>query len=224
MAFGKDCITAAQHELLSGGPGWVKSELFTVQATIPAGSPAYTRPQLMEGRAPKLELMIRSMLIERFKLAAHRETRDVSVFALTLAKKGPKLTPVEQGSCDPALPPFPVGGQTAGQKPPCMQGINVNQKSHFHVFGNAISLNVFCQLLSGGLDRPVIDRTGISGFFDIQLEAAVDGTIFQNFPLKADEPAASVFTAIQEQLGLKLDSVKEPVEAIVIDSAEKPQP
>jgi uncharacterized protein (TIGR03435 family) len=220
LAYGKQCVENAQRDLLIGGPGWVKSDQFTIQATIPDGSPAYNRRQLMDGNAPKLQQMIQTLLMERFKVSVHRDNKEMAVYALTVAKNGPKLMPFEEGSCDPTSAPTPR--VAPGQKPACARGYNVNPRVHFNLWANGITLDRFAQLLTGALDRPVIDRTGITGAFEIHLESDVDGTMYERMSLRADDSPPSVFDAFESQLGLKLESVKAPVEVLVIDHAEKP--
>src|SRR5215831_2686376 len=84
------CSFVSFGNLLIGGPGWIRSERFEVQALMPEGSPAYTLDQFMKGDAPVLEKMLQALLAERFKLAVHRETKDVTAYALLSGKGGPK--------------------------------------------------------------------------------------------------------------------------------------
>jgi uncharacterized protein (TIGR03435 family) len=223
LANGMDCVHAAQIGLISGGPSWLASDQFTIQATMPEGTPGYTRHQLLNGQAPKLQKMIQTLLTERFKVTTHHESREMSVYALTIAKGGPKLHPAEEGNCDPTSGPIPAAQRTPGQKPPCVNGFNVNRQGHFNVFMDAATLDSFAQLLGGALQRPVVDRTGINGVFDIRLESSVDDTMFHDaFAADPADNSPSVFDAIQQQFGLKLESTKAPIEVLVIDHAEKP--
>jgi uncharacterized protein (TIGR03435 family) len=226
LAFGKPCVSSAKLDLLTGGPAWVKSDVFTIQATIPEGTPAYTSRQLLSGRAPKLQAMIEKLLRDRFKLSVHSDTGELAVYALTVVKGGPKLTPFQEGSCDATSPlTLEALRPRQGQKPLCSQIFNLNQRGHFNVIANGSTLDEFAQILTGALDRPVINRTGIAGVFDLHLESAPDWTIFCHEPPCSDLPVdnpPSVFDAIQRQLGLKLESTKAPVEVLVIDRAEKP--
>jgi uncharacterized protein (TIGR03435 family) len=115
-----------------------------------------------------------------------------------------------------------------GQKPLCRRIYYLGQQSHFNVVAEDATLDGFAQLLSGSFDRPVINRTGISGVFNLHLEAAPDYTLFCHEPpcTNLPEPPTGnlppVFDAIQEQLGLKLESTKAPVQTLIIDHAEKP--
>ena len=164
---------------LSGGPGWITSERYDIDAQ------AQGNPGMDIMRGP----MLLALLEDRFKLKTHRETREVPVYALTVTDDGPKLQP--------------PSGNSRGA-----------------------SLDEFSKLLHSALDRPVIDRTGIAGRFDFHLEFAPDETTPR--PLGGGRgggprPAGpTIFTAIQEQLGLKLEPADGPVEFVVIDRVEKP--
>ena len=214
---------------ISGGPGWLDSDHYDITAKAEGNPPLET----MMGP------MLQSLLEDRFKLKLHRETREVPVYALTVAKAGLKLKPLDKPDCDPPdltrilAPPAP------GQQPPNFCGA-----ARFGRNGAILTLNIhtmslkeFSQYISRGplgpqLDRPVIDKTGIDGIFDFHLEFAPD----QNTPgfllqlrrpvqngVPSDEPVGpSIFTALQEQLGLKLDPTKGPGDFLVIDHVEKP--
>jgi len=221
MAYGKDCVSNAQLGLLTGGSGWISSDPYTIQAIIPPSTPAYTRYQLMSGNAPKLQAMMQTLLAERFKLSVHRETREMSVYALTVAKGGHKLQPAQEGNCDPNSGLIPRA-QRGDQKPACIGGFNVNRQGHFNVFVDATTIANLAQILTGALERPVIDRTGLAGVYDFHFESSVEDTMFHEMKLEPTDNPPSVFEAIQQQLGLKLESTKGPVEVLVIDRAEKP--
>jgi uncharacterized protein (TIGR03435 family) len=223
MAYGKDCVDIAKWGLISGGPSWVKSDQYTIQAILPEGSPAYTWRQLLEGYAPKLHAMIEAMLVDRFKLVVRRESKEMPVYALTVAKGGPKLTPFQESTCDATshLSPALIRGGP-GITPLCFRGVQLNLKGHFSITANGSTLSTFAQLLTGGLDRPVIDRTGIAGVYDLHFESSKENTLYENARFQPDDDPPSVFTAIEAQLGLKLEPMKGPVEVLIIESAEKP--
>ncbi len=196
---------------VEGGPAWIKSDRYQVNAKA-EGNPGQ---ELMRGP------MMQNLLEDRFELKIHRETREVPVYALTVAKGGPKLQPSKEGSCAPVdltkAPAMPAEGQklpnfcgmsTGGVKGP-------NWTGDFH----RVSMTEFSQQLP--FDRPVIDKTGLAGVFDFHLEYAAEDA---RGGAPADDPAGapSIFTAIQEQLGLKLEPAKGPGEFLVIDSIEKP--
>jgi uncharacterized protein (TIGR03435 family) len=201
-----------------GGPSWIYSDRFDIAAKA-AGD---LTPE-------RVSLMLRRLFVERFKLAVHTETRDLPIYALVLAKKdggvGPKLRrsnidcdavaaeAAAQGGAPPPLRP--------GEPPPCSIG--------FGAFGQMAArgkpLSQLLTFFSQVTQRTVVDRTGLSGSFDIDLTWTPD----PSFPAPptagtppVDSNGPSMFTAVQEQLGLKLESEKAPLQALVIDRIELP--
>jgi uncharacterized protein (TIGR03435 family) len=161
--------------------------------------------------------MLQALLEDRFKLKIRRETKEVPVYALTVGKSGAKLQQFKEGTSSPPTP---------GQKPDCTSMISgsANGPNMARVFMQATTVDEFSKALGFVLARPIINKSGITGLFDFHLEYAIDETT--GGPARAtpsDEPAGpSIFTAIQEQLGLKLDSDKGPGERLVIDRVERP--
>jgi uncharacterized protein (TIGR03435 family) len=172
--------------------------------------------------------MLQALLEDRFKLKAHRETIEVPVYLLTVAKGGLKLEAFKEGACTPRdlsqFPPPPLGPNScrffASMKGPNMswvvQGATVEE---------------FCRIVLPRLDRPVIDKTGLTGRFNFPLEympEAVSYPSLRDGPDRpaspSDDPAAgpSIFTALQQQFGLKLEPAKGPGDILVIDRVERP--
>lgn len=150
--------------------------------------------------------MVQALIAERFQLKFHRETREIPVYVLTVAKNGHKMKARTEGD----------GGAPTSM---LFRGANLPAR------------NTSISMLVGGmqklvLDRPIIDKTGLKGNFDFDLAWRPDGTQFGGqggtLPAAADPNRADIFTAMQEQLGLKLDAEKGPGEVIVIDKVEKP--
>jgi uncharacterized protein (TIGR03435 family) len=207
---------------ISGGPAWINSDHYDIEAKAEGGL-----------RAEQMGPMIQSLLEDRFKLRVHREMRELPVYELTVAKSGLKLQPLKEAciSRDPMSPPSPPA---PGQKPPNFCGTPRMRLKRQNVTWDlhAASMTDFSAYLNfpaRNLDRTVIDKTGVAGIFDFHLEFTPDGAtpFFQGRggpvpPTSADDPAGpSIFTALQE-LGLKLESAKGPVEFLVIDHVEKP--
>jgi uncharacterized protein (TIGR03435 family) len=207
-----------------GGPDWLRNEGFDIEAK---GDPNTANAQVM--------LMLQSLLEERFQLKYHREMRELPVYALTVGKGGSKLPAPKAGSCvkvDGAAPP--ARGET---RPPC-GGLNMLFTPKGMTSGGGdVPMTELIRTLSEFLDRPVLDRTGITTHFDVILEFAVDdtlaglgkewGSVAGHRESMAAAAAASgagpnILLAVQEQLGLKLDSTKGPVEVLVIDHVERP--
>ena len=164
--------------------------------------------------------MLQALLEDRFKLKTHQETREVPVYALTVAKGGSKLKPFLEGSCTAlpltlTRPPLQPGQQY------CKAMVRPQPPT---VHAEGATLTEFSKLVALVFDRPVIDRTGIAGKFDIHLEFAVDeSTPRLRLSDSDDSPrGVSIFTAIQQQLGLKLEAAKGPGEFLLIDRIERP--
>ena len=210
---------------IAGGPDWLRNEGFDIEAR---GDSQATKEQLM--------LMLQSLIEERFQLRYHRETREGSVFALSVAKNGPKLPTPKEGGC--VNPDDPAPSNSRADRP-CGRLYMTMKPSGMVALGGAVAMPEFIQTLSSTLGRPVLDRTGITAKFDVSLEFASDDTVASFFSLwgsvaghreamaAAAPPgsagaAPNIIVALREQLGLKLDSTKGPVEVMVIDHVEKP--
>jgi len=192
---------------VEGAPDWVQSARYTIEAKAEG-------PQTEEmTKGP----MLQALLEDRFQLKTHRETREVPVYELTVAKGGPKLQPFD-GSCTPVdfakTPQLPTPPKAPGECRNVFGTSGPNSTSYYR----GISVDDFAthRLGVGTVGRPVINKTGITGRFDIHLEFTPDRN--------ADKPDAgpSIFTALQEQLGLKLIPAKGPGEFLVIDHVERP--
>jgi uncharacterized protein (TIGR03435 family) len=180
-----------------GGPSWMASDRYDVVG----------RPQA-EGVPNERQLrgMIRTLLEDRFKLTIHREKRELPAYALVVGS-GAKMTKNESN---------PNGLPGLGFRAPGQLGVV-----------NATMADFVSVMQSNVLDRPVVDRTGLQGRFDYTLNWTPDESQFRGMGLNIPPPPADakfpgLFTAIQEQLGLKLESVNAPVEVLVIDRVERP--
>lgn len=213
---------------LEGGPGWIDSERYQVTAKA-EGTPGQ---DMMHGA------MLQALLEDRFKMKVRRETREVPAYAMTAVKSGPKLKPAPEGAC--AVLDLSRVGAPAGreEKPLPICTLAMRRKS-----GTAVSWDVHGATLGDlaaslgiDLDRIVIDKTGIAGKFDFHLDFSPDETtaglnemrrpggeqVFPQ-PTASDPPGApSIFTAMQQQLGLRLESTKGPREFVVIERVERP--
>ncbi len=196
-----DLITMS-HEVhlrqVVGGPAWMESDKFDITGRPQAeGTPSSTQ----------LRGMIRSILESRFKLTTHREKREMPAYALTVGGGTPKLARNETNPNGPPALLFKGLG--------VLPAVNATMSE----FAGVLQLAV--------LDRPVIDRTGLQGRFDFTLSWTPDESQFRSMGVQVPPPAADaklpgLFTAIQEQLGLRLERVNAPVEVIVIDRVERP--
>jgi uncharacterized protein (TIGR03435 family) len=184
---------------ISGGPDWVDSQHFTIEAVTP-GDVAPTRLEQMR--------MLRALLVERFGLTFHRQQKEMSIYALSVASGGPKLKPAAKPDDQPQI-------------------FGVVYPDKIQVPARSVTMDDFVAMLQRAtLDRPTVNRTGLVGKFDFDLVWAQDETQYGGQVPKAPDDAQNppLFTAIQQQLGLRLEATKGPVEALVIDHAEKPTP
>ena len=184
---------------VSGGPSWIDSDRYDIVAK----TPNEIRPNLDEQMS-----MLRKLLADRFKLTFHRERKELSIYALTVARNGPKL---KQSTEPPDAPPVLVNRIFPGR-------VLLPAR-------NATMAQLASMMQRAVLDRPVLDKTGLSGKYDFDLEWTPDETQFggqgppgaPEIPLKPD-----LFAALQQQLGLRLEAAKGPVEVLVVDQVERP--
>jgi uncharacterized protein (TIGR03435 family) len=201
---------------LSGGPGWTNSDRYDIDATVEGESrgtgPAYRTLVLRR---------LQTLLQDRFKLAVHRETKELPIYELVVAKGGFKLQPVKEGSC---VPFDAEKFRAPGSNPMDFCGYGGFGRGFFEAStGSMADLAYQLPMVVG---RTIVDKTGIKGVFRIHLSfqfvpPATPPDAAGN-PTPADDAGTSIFTALQEQLGLKLESSKGPVEVLVIDHVEKP--
>lgn len=211
---------------ISGGPSWINSDRFDVVANaegMPAGLDASnTGAGAATSREiagiDRIRLMMRTLLADRFKLTVHNELRELPIYALVIdrndGKLGPQLRKVDV-DC--------VALRESGSDAPC-GGFRGLESGHYT--GRAVSMTMVAGLLEGRVGRMVFDRTELVGKFDVDLQWTPEQA---QRPGDLDLPPSdlngpSIFTAVREQLGLKLESVKGPVEVLVIDSVEQPTP
>ncbi len=182
------------HQIV-GAPAWFSSEKYDITGKTEAGG----RPSQEQWQA-----MVRKLLADRFRLAFHRELRELPVYALSVAKGGAKISRTNSKNERPA-----IMGRGPG-----------------NWLFNFTSMSDFCKLLQGLLDRPVVDRTGLAGRYDFTLTSTPDALPAKNPGPNALTPAAAdpppeLFTATRQQLGLTIKATKLPTEVLVIDRVEK---
>ena len=208
--FNPRVMTVSWTANIEGAPDWLQSELYQIEAKA-AGNP----PQIVMNGP-----MMQALLEDRLKLKTHLETRNVPVYELTAVRGGPKLQRSET-DCVPLDPMKPPAGETLpGQTSPKLCGGFAAGKGTLDF--SEMTISDFAQYLGRNIvRRPIIDKVGMAGRFNFHLQFAPD----ENTPLlrRSDEVTGpSIFTAMQEQLGLKLDPATGPHEFLVIDSVERP--
>lgn len=199
-----------QTSYVEGGPAWMRSERWDIEA-----APAEHAPfSIAEARQFQQELM-KAILRDRFHLIAHEETRQVPIFVLTVDKKAKIQRSADQGPIDlnaarPADGSLSRGGTRT----------NVRNKAG-SMTARAIDMGRLAGILAGQIGRPVEDHTGLTGLYDIDLKWTQESLqAGAETPATSDE--GSLFTAIKEQLGLKLSTGTGPTKVVVVDSVELP--
>jgi uncharacterized protein (TIGR03435 family) len=214
---------------IEGGPKWLDTDHFDIVAKAPAQLQALLGRGQAPGTGPgPMQLMMRSLLAERFKLVMHNETREASIYALVKAradgKLGPRMNPSTTDCAALARGrgpgPPPPGPPQPGERPPCGMFGGLGRFA-----AGAVTMPQFAQFLSQRVNRVIVDRTGLTGGFDLDLDFTPEQLPTGQLPPGVQLPPAdgpSIYTALQEQLGLKLDSQKGPVDVLVIDRIEQP--
>ena len=207
-----------------GGPGWMSSDRFDINAKAEGDIP----PRPPGSGAGPFQMMMRALLEERFKLATHQEKRDMPIYALVLARSDGKLGPQLQASTvdcaalrgrgrgPGGVPPGgpPPGPPSPTERPLCGMRITPGSLS-----GGGFPVSQLANILGPQVQRMVVDRTGLTGNFDFDLTWRPE-----QGPAASDSNGPSIFTALQEQLGLKLESTRDQVDVLVIDHIEPPTP
>jgi uncharacterized protein (TIGR03435 family) len=199
-----------EDDHLIGEPAWVKSSRFDIEARVAPED----APKLKGMKFPERKKMLVQLLVDRFGLKYHRETREVPVYEMVVAKGGVKMQPAKEQDPANARHMMMFGG--AGD-----------------IESQAMKMDALSHTLSGQLGRTVVDKTGLTGEYDFTLKWTPDEPA-PSMAGQGDAPSAanpdagnnptgpSLFTALEEQLGLKLESAKGPEEVIVIDHIEQP--
>lgn len=191
---------------LIGGPGWINADRFDIVAKaegvpqLDTNKPGSTVTDVDRDAVERIRLMLRRFLAERFTLRLHHETRQLPIYELVMAKTGSSFGPElrkSDGNC----------GRDCG---------SIRRTGPNTTVGLGVSTGSLAHTMSDWVRRTVVDKTGIVGPVDFTLVWAPDGT--------PDSGAPSIFTAVQEQLGLKLEPARGPVDVLVVDSADRPTP
>jgi uncharacterized protein (TIGR03435 family) len=212
---------------ITGLPDWSFKERYTIAAKAPEGTPS------TDSRA--MLVMVTNLLKDRFKMATHTETREMPVFHMVFARNDRRLGPALKESsaeCRAALAArgeeVRRGSRAAGRIGPgeC-ESVRINPGGTASLSG--VRMDMLAQILTPYVGRGVIDKTGLTGYYNLTLKwtpevgnAGVAPPVLPPGTLPLDPDAPNLFTAVQEQLGLKLESARAPLDVVVIDHLEKP--
>jgi bla regulator protein blaR1 len=196
---------------ITGGPNWIGSDRYDI-STKAEGEGDITPEQVKP--------MMQALLADRFKLTLHRETKEQPVYALVVGKNGPKLKE--------SAPEENVGARDGASDGPRRGGMQIRM-TRGQITAQGMSMEMLANQLSNRLGRNVLDKTELKGSYDFTLEFTPEGTQPMGprdggaeAPPPPESGAPSIFTAVQEQLGLKLESQKGQVELLVLDRIERP--
>jgi uncharacterized protein (TIGR03435 family) len=233
-AYGLSCTPWKGSFFLMGGPAWMKSDGWDIQANIPSGAPAFTSkpinvrggPPEQQTMEPRFRKMLQSLLEDRFKLVVRRETRPIPVYTLSVAKGGLKLKTWKDG--DPAtFQEWEAKLGLASEAERAREARDLGQQDRGWIVGLKAPWSVLMNQIKGGIDRPIVDRTGITtGEFIYRFNySRLLPPQSSDLPLPPNvttPTAPSLFNALEEELGLKLEAAMEPMEVFVVERLERP--
>jgi uncharacterized protein (TIGR03435 family) len=214
-----------RDDQIVGLPGWARTDRFDIVGKYPS---AEARGRVAE--------MVRALLLDRFKLKAHEEMRDGPAYALVKSRSdgrlGSQLRKAQVEDCAAYIQsrreagqPTSFGGGPGEKAPPCM-AVQTGDARDRIIMANSRTMTQFAGMVSSAVGRTVIDRTELMGLFDVELRWTPEVQ-----PASSGEPATarlddaiSIFTALQEQLGLKLEPTRGPMKVLVVESVERPTP
>ena len=196
-----------QSYQIESAPEWASKEEYDISARIDDAETRHLRTLTKEQAQAERRLMLQALLADRFQLAVHHETKEGPVYALVVAKNGPKF----QEANPPTRPEMPIsmgGGLLTFKGAP---------------------MSTLVRLTAQVIGRPVLDHTGLTGNYAFSLKWTPDefdlpANAQQSGEISAEPTGTSIFTVIQDQLGLKLESTKAPIDSLVIDQVSRPSP
>ncbi len=216
---------------ISGGPGWINSDHFDIDAKVEDSLAAQLQKLPRQQQQAQQALMLRSLLADRFKLQITRATKEGSVLALVVAKGGPKLkeVPPPDPQAGPSPPPTPAAPGQMPTPAPGQTMMMMNPNGMANLSSNAVAITALVNMLSVQLGEKVVDQTGLKGTYQYTLEFTAAGLGGMPPPPPGaggdsapDPNATSIYTALQEQLGLKLEETKAPIDTVTIEHIEEP--
>jgi len=201
-----------RQDLISGGPGWVDSANYDFEGKISPADAETLKAMTNEQRTAASRHMMQQALADRFKLKIHLETKTLPVYELVLAKGGSKLKEADPNNT--------YANGIKGPDGKAMPGMMRFGRDRLD--GQGITISSLTGFLSTRLERTIIDKTGLTGKYDVVLAFKPEDDAGGKDDGASDNNLPDLFTAVQEQLGLKLVSTKGPVDTLIIDNAEKP--
>lgn len=216
---------------IAGGPNWIGSNTFDIDAKVLDSTVSQLKKLTQRQQQEQMALMLRSLLIDRFKLRVARGTKEGDVLALVIAKGGPKLmeVPPPDPHASPVAPPTTTRSSSTPSAPPGATIMSLNSSGLSILSANAVPISDLVALLSGQLHQQVVDQTGLKGTYEYKLQFASQGGLggMPALPPGAEASAEDsgvpyISTALQEQLGLRLESTKGSIDVYTIEHIEQP--
>lgn len=204
-----------------GGPDWLNKDAYDIKGKVSDEFESALQKMTREDRINKTRVLQQSLLIDRFHLKAHFETRVLPVYELAPARSGLKITEVPAPpEIKPGEPPMPLGSDAP--LPPGSSRTTLNSNGLRVLNARAIKMQLLTRIIAGDIgDRPIVDHTGFTGYFDItDLAWAPLGDAGST----SEPDASSIQGALKQKLGLSVVSARDPIEVLVIDSIERPTP
>jgi uncharacterized protein (TIGR03435 family) len=219
-----------------GGPSWINAQRFDIQGKVDDATAEQLQQLPPAQRQEQLRLMMQSLLADRFKLSVTHGNKDVPAFALVPSKGGTKVTAVPPPPAPAQNAPqgagaAPMGMGRGGGPPTVPVGgfvMSMGAGGKAIITGKAVEISVLTNMLSQQLGKPVLNQTGLLGTYDITLQYTSDTGLGgaplppSNSDATADAGGDSIFTALQDQLGLRLQETKTPVDTLTIEHIEQP--
>ena len=206
-----------RRDQVIGGPAWLDTDRFDIQA-----KPEGERPSIPH---PEMQQMVQALLQDRFQLKAHIESRELPVYELVVTKDGPKIKWVDDQTPESELSPTIFCSPTAPSRLP-RRGVSLIGTPNpagmlLTITASATSVPTFIDLIQPYTDRLILNKTGLKGMFDFKMQFGLSGSSPNAGTPLAEPSGPSIFTGVQD-LGLKLESTKAPIEVLVIDSVQRP--
>jgi uncharacterized protein (TIGR03435 family) len=200
---------------IEGGPDWIRFDRYDITAKLDTDGKNEVEPYR------QLPALLMQVLEERFNLKTHWETRQLPIYRLVMARNDGVLGPqLKRSTCAPRPETFRTDADAPPVSRPDQQPCTVTTFGAGAIDASGLTMTTLVSTLSAGLDRHVMDGTRLNGFYDVKLQWTPDGQ-----PERVTDPnIPSMATALQEQLGLRLQSTRGPVDVLVIDHIERPTP
>ncbi len=196
-----------RENLITGAPAWTETTYYDLEAREDATEAARVKGLPNKEMWEEIQKMMQALLADRFHLKANRVEKQLPIYELVIARNGLKMKPADAGNT--------YADGLKGEKGPFGPGVLMFGPGE--ITGQAVAMSTFAENLAGQVDRRIDDKTGLHGNYDVALHWSRDESA-----AASDSPYPNFFTALQEQLGLKLETAKGPTQTLVVEHVERP--